>query len=94
MVYQVCSKLEDLLDSDKGSILYYRFPLYSGDIPEENVEAETFTCFAIKMYSPSTWKDSLVKGFITDTDYEFKKYSKEVPQDLWISCERRDLYLI
>lgn len=55
---------------------------------------ETFACFAIKMYSPSTWKDLLIKGFITDTDYEFKKLSKDLPHDLWIPSEQRDLYLV
>lgn len=39
-IYQVYSMLNDLLKDGSDSILYYRFPLYTGDTPEETVEAE------------------------------------------------------
>lgn len=40
VIYQVYSKLNELMVDDKDSILYYRFPLYTGDTSEETVEAE------------------------------------------------------
>lgn len=40
VIYQVYSKLNELMADDKDSILYYRFPLYTGDTKEETVEAE------------------------------------------------------
>lgn len=39
-IYQVYSKLNELLSDGGDSILYYRFPLYTGDTPDETVEAE------------------------------------------------------
>lgn len=40
IVYQVYSQLNDLLRGDTDSLLYYRFPLYTGDTAKESVEAE------------------------------------------------------
>ena len=54
---------------------------------------EAFTCFALKMYSPSKWKDLLEKEIITDADYTFKKYTEELPNTLWEQKEERDIYM-
>ena len=40
VIYQVYSKLNELLSEDRDSLLYYRFPLYTGDTAEDCVEAE------------------------------------------------------
>lgn len=55
---------------------------------------EAFACFALKMYSPTKWRDFLERGLVTDPDYDFKRFMEEVPKNLWEQKEERDLYLI
>lgn len=55
---------------------------------------EAFTCFALKMYSPSRWRDYIDRELITDANYDFKRYTEELLDNLWEQKEERDLYLI
>lgn len=55
---------------------------------------EAFACFALKMYSPSKWKDFLERELISDADYAFKRYMEELPNNLWEQKEERDIYLV
>lgn len=55
---------------------------------------EAFTCFVLKMYSPSKWREFLEGELISDTDYDFKRYIEELPSNLWEQKEERDIYMI
>ena len=54
---------------------------------------ESFACFSIKMYSPSIWKTLLEKEILNEEDYSFKKLLEDLPKDLWVVKELRDLFI-
>lgn len=92
--YDYTNKLEEHI-SNVHSSSHFHFGWHNmSRIPCAKIlTPEAFTCFALKMYSPSKWQELLEREIITDTDYAFKKYSEELPNILWEQKEERDFYL-